>query len=194
MKVLVIPEDPTHDEHVLKPVVEQLFKDLGRKNTRVTVLSDPHTGGVSQALDKQVVDEVLDRYPMMDLFLLIVDRDGVVERQGKLDARIEQATQLGKSMLGCLAIEEVEVWAMALHRSDLPDKWENVRNHTDPKETYFDPLVKQKGWLESKGRGRAMAMRALPRNWTSLKGRCPELKTLQDEIAAWLDDERTAQR
>lgn len=108
MKVLVIPEDPTLDQHILKPVVEQIFRDLQRP-ARVFVLQDPHLQGVSQALDRQIVARILDMWPMIDLFLLIVDRDCVESRQAQLDARAAQAKEAGKSMLGCLAVEEVEV-------------------------------------------------------------------------------------
>lgn len=148
MKVLVIPEDPTLDQHILKPVVEQIFRDLQRP-ARVFVLQDPHLQGVSQALDRQIVARILDMWPMIDLFLLIVDRDCVESRQAQLDARAAQAKEAGKSMLGCLAVEEVEVWALALHRSELPSQWSEVRRECHPKERYFDPLVRQKKWQES---------------------------------------------
>jgi hypothetical protein len=43
-RVLVIPEDPTHDQYILKPVVEAMFRSLGKPNARVEVLKDPHWG------------------------------------------------------------------------------------------------------------------------------------------------------
>jgi len=49
-------------------------------------------------------------------------------------------------------------------------------------------LAKSKGWLESLGKGRAVAMKAMAGNWSSLKGRCPELNELQEAIRAWLAD------
>jgi len=30
MKVMIIPEDPTLDQYILKPVIEAVFKDLNR--------------------------------------------------------------------------------------------------------------------------------------------------------------------
>lgn len=31
MRVLVVCEDPTNDQHIVKPVVERIFEDIGRK-------------------------------------------------------------------------------------------------------------------------------------------------------------------
>ncbi len=44
MKILVVPEDPTHDQYILKPIVERIFKDLDT-GARIEVLKDPHLGG-----------------------------------------------------------------------------------------------------------------------------------------------------
>jgi hypothetical protein len=186
MKVLVIPEDPTNDQHILKPVVQRVFKDLGRPKTRVEVLQDPCIRGVEQALSWQAIDEILARYFAADLFLLIVDRDGQEGRHVAIDARVQQARDAGKALIGCLAVEEVEVWALALHASELPDRWSQVRKECDPKERYFQPLARAKGWLESKGRGRAEAMKALAGNWRALQQRCPEVQHLREHIGAWL--------
>lgn len=186
MKVLVIPEDPTLDQYILKPVVEHLFKDFGRP-ARVYVLQDPHLRGVSQALDKGIIAGILEKERMIDLFLLIVDRDCVDDRQAQLDARLAQGRGLGKSILGCLAVEEVEVWALALYRSEFP-RWRDVREECHPKEKYFDPLVRQRNWQEGPGRGRASAMTALSGKWRSLKSVCRELQGLQDRVDEWLQD------
>lgn len=184
MKVMIIPEDPTLDSHVLKPIVRRIFKDLNRKAT-VEVLQDPHLGGVSQALDKEIVQGILRRERMIDLFLLIVDRDCETTRKTTMEARLAEATREKRPMIGCLAIEEVETWILALHRKELADSWKKVRAECHRKERYFDKLVKEKKWGESLGRGRVAAMRALPGNWKGLRERCPELKELQNEIADW---------
>ena len=187
MKVLVIPEDPTLDQYVLKPVVEHLFKDL-KRSARVFVLQDPHLRGVSEALDRRIIGEILEERPMIDLFLLIVDRDCEDGRQTQLDARITQARESGRCLLGCLAIEEVEVWALALHRSELSAAWSEVRKECHPKERYFEPLTREKRWQEGPGRGRASAMAGLAGNWRSLRRVCDELQKLQDEVAKWLEN------
>jgi hypothetical protein len=184
MKVLVIPEDPTLDQHILKPVVEHLFKGLQRA-ARVEVLQDPHLTGVSDALNGDILAHVLHTNPMIDLFLLIVDRDCCEARQSVLDARLKEAATAGKAMFGCLAIEEVEVWALALHHVN---GWKQVRQECHPKEVYFEPLAKQNHWLEGVGKGRVQAMKALPGKFKTLRSRCSEINVLQDQIAQWLGD------
>lgn len=74
MRVLIIPEDPTLDRHVLQPIVERIFQDLQR-SARVEVLTDPHLSGVDQALARGTIAEIMQDNRMIDLFLLIVDRD-----------------------------------------------------------------------------------------------------------------------
>ena len=188
MKVLVIPEDPTHDQHILKPVVKRIFKDLNTP-ARIEVLQDPHLGSVSQALDKDIIASILDQWRMFDLFLLMVDRDCESGRDTQLKARLDEAEARVKVMLGCLAVEEIEVWALALHRDELDARWSEVRKECHPKEAYFEPLVRRKSWQESLGKGRAEAMKALPGpNWKSLKSLCPELERLQGEIGERLRD------
>jgi hypothetical protein len=174
MKVMVIPEDPTLDQYILKPVVEHLFEDLNRP-ARVAVLKDPHLRGVSQALDKEILS-------------LIVDRDCESRRQTQLDARIAEAASRGKILIGCLAIEEVEAWALALHREELSDGWREVRRECHPKDRYFDPLARRKKWRQALGRGRVEAMRALRGNWRAIKNLCPELEDLRARIADRLQD------
>lgn len=73
MKVLVIPEDPRLDQYILKPVVERIFADL-RKSPRVTVLSNPRLRGVAEALNRDILADIVATYPMNNLFLVIVDR------------------------------------------------------------------------------------------------------------------------
>lgn len=187
MRVLVIPEDPTHDEQILKPVVERVFRELGRPRAHVQVLKDPCMRGVQQALASETVDEILGTYRMADLFLLIVDRDCEVGRHGAVASRESQAAQRDKTLIGCLAVEEVEVWALALHADELSQRWSDVRKECHPKERFFDPLVESKGWGLSKGKGRSAAMAALAGQWKALKQRCPEVRRLEEAVAAWLE-------
>lgn len=50
MKVLLIPEDFTHDQYVLLPLFRRLFRDLGKPNARIRVCREPNLGGVEEAL------------------------------------------------------------------------------------------------------------------------------------------------
>ncbi len=77
MRVLVIPEDFVKDQYILQPLVEAMMEASGKPRARVRICHDPRLGGVAEALKWERVAEILDRYPMIDLFLLCVDRDGV---------------------------------------------------------------------------------------------------------------------
>lgn len=182
MKVLIIPEDPTLDQHILKPIVERIFADLACP-ARVEVLRDPHISGAAQALDAEQVRGIVEDNKMIDLFLLLVDRDcDRVHHEAKALAR--QADH-PERLIAALAWQEVEVWALALHRDELGTPWPTVRADCDPKEAYFDPFIARKGWTETVGKGRKRAMRDLGQGWRGMLEVCPEIKALKDAIEDW---------
>lgn len=185
MKVLIIAEDPTLDQHILKPVAEQLFKDLG-KRVRADILWEPRLKGTGQALDAAVLHEIVRDNPMEDLFLLLIDRDCNRFKNAERAAAREQEHH-GK-LLACLAVHEVEVWALALHREELALPWADVRRHCDPKEAFWDPFAEKSGWDEAGilAGGRKRAMRDLGRQWRGLLEVCPEIADLRERIASWM--------
>jgi hypothetical protein len=115
MRVLIVPEDPTNDQYILKPVIEAIFKDLSRVAS-VQVLQNPRLRSVQQALDPKILVNIIKSYPQEDLFLLLVDRDCDENRINKVKAREDEAVGIGKWLIGCLAIEEVEMWALAIYQ------------------------------------------------------------------------------
>lgn len=179
MKVLVIPEDPMLDQYILKPVVERLFADLGQ-SARVNVLWNPRLHSVHQALDAAVVRNIVDTYSMIDLFLLIVDRDADEHRAQR--TRMRETEHPGR-LLACLAVEEIEVWMLALHRNLLPSPWAEIRSDRDPKERFADPFLAAHAPKIDPGRGRKWAMRELGARWKGLLDVCPELAELKARIA-----------
>ena len=181
MKVLVIPEDQTHDQYIIKPVIEALFADLEFR-ARVSVLPDPRLHGDSEALDPEMIRGIVRDNPMEDLFLLLVDRDCDRNHAEAKAAAIqkEHATRL----ICCLAIQEIEVWMLALHADSLGAPLSEIRRHCDPKERWAEPLLKRVG-MDGPGAGRKKAMRALQGQWRSLRDRCNELKSLQDQVDVW---------
>ena len=182
MKVLVIPEDPSLDQYILKPVVEKIFSDLGR-SPRVTVLSNPRLRGVSEALDSATLADVVLTYPMNDLFLVIVDRDGDESRVAVANAReMEHPDRL----FVCLAVEEVEVWMLALHHEILPSPWREVRAEIHPKERFANPFLRGRAPRLDPGQGRAWAMRELGIQWRGVIQRCREIDELRGRIENWL--------
>lgn len=183
MKVLIIPEDPTLDQYILKPVVTRLFSDLGR-SARIDVLSNPRLRGVSQALNRETLAAIAATFRMIDLFLVLVDRDGDLERAGVAQAREDEQT--GRLFV-CLAIEEVEVWMLALHRDTLGAPWTEVRSEIHPKERFAQPFLATQAPKLGAGGGRAWAMRELGANWKGLLQVCPELQELRERIRGWLE-------
>lgn len=183
MKVMVVPEDPTIDQYILKPVVEQLFADLG-KSPRVQVLSKPRLRGVAQALDPAVLADIVETNRMIDLFLVLVDRDGDAHKR-PLEAKERTREHLDRLFV-CLAIEEVEVWMLALHRESLDVPWKEVRAERDPKERFARPFLAAHAPKLSAGGGRAWAMRELGAKWKGVLEVCPELNELTESVRDWL--------
>jgi hypothetical protein len=182
VKVMVIPEDPTRDQYILKPVVERMFLDLGR-NARVQVLSNPRIRGVAQALDAATVARVVAMYPTMDLFCVMVDRDGEPARS--IEAGMREAEHPDRLMV-CLAVEEVEVWMLAMHHDRLVAPWQDIRSERDPKERFAEPFLAAHAPKQSLGGGRVWAMRDLGSKWRGVLTVCPELEELKQRLGAWL--------
>jgi hypothetical protein len=99
----------------------------------------------------------------------------------------QREAESGDRLLACLAIEEVEVWMLALHRDGLEARWSDIRQDCDPKERYAHVLLKEKGWLSTVGKGRKKAMEGLGSKWQGLLQVCPELTDLKQRVAHWLE-------
>lgn len=180
MKVMIIPEDPVLDGYILKPIVQRLFAELG-KAPRIDVLTHPRIRGVAEALSPTQIDDIVETYPMVDLFLVMVDRDGDENRFAEARGREEQHPD---RLFVCLAIEEIEVWMLAAHRDSLGDSWSTIRAEPHPKERFALPfLVPHEYEL---GKGRAWAMRALKSRWKGVLEVCQELEELARRLQGWL--------
>jgi hypothetical protein len=92
--VLVIPEDATKDHYILKPLMSALCAAAGKPQARVRVLLDPAVKGVDQALNDHFLRKVVERYMMVDLFVLCVDRDGTNGRDASVADRQRAAALL----------------------------------------------------------------------------------------------------
>jgi hypothetical protein len=177
VKVLIIPEDPTLDGFVLYPVVERLCASQNIA-ARIEVLRDPHLRGVDQALNLKIINKIVEMNPMVDLFLLIVDLD--CNRTKNRERAQVIATSHKTKLIACLAVNEVEVWMLALFDHDI--QWQTIRAECDPKERYADPFLEERGWSAEVGRGRKRAMREIATNWNRLIQRCPEIRGLAEAI------------
>src|ERR1019366_5371386 len=96
----------------LKPLFDRLCADIGWRNTRVVVCQNPLLQGVSEALKRERLTEIVNRYRMIDVFVLCVDRDGILARRSRLD-QIEQEFGRDRQFLAENAWEELETWTLA---------------------------------------------------------------------------------
>lgn len=178
MKVLIIPEDQTQDGFIAKPVIAAIFDELGI-HARVEVLPEPRLRGSSDALDGDLLREIVDANRMVDLFILVVDLD--CDRMNHSTKAAEREREHPGKLFACLAQQELEVWMLALHREKLRVSWSDVRSECDPKERWAEPLLKELG-SKGPGGGRKRAMDALKGNIRSLLSLCGELQALKDRV------------
>lgn len=184
MKVLLIPEDQTVDQYIIKPVVESLLADLGKANARVDVLGEPRLRGAGQALDPTVVGQIVAENRMVDLFLLLVDRD--CDREGNEARAAEREGEYAGRLIACCAWQEIEVWMLTAFkerlRAEFSVSWREVREECDPKERFAEPLLEGLG-SSGPGRGRKAAMRYV--KLTDLMT-CDELVALRERLRQFL--------
>jgi hypothetical protein len=176
--VLVISEDFTRDEHILKPLVERILEDCGRKPT-VEVCRDPNFQGVHAALKLDSLRrKVIPLYPMVHLFVLIVDRDGQAGRKQSTD-EIETTLSAelkpkAKRFLAEVALQEAEVFILAGLQLPADWRWADIRADADVKDTFFKQLVALRGTSKHPHEGRKKLMAESIKNWQRIKSRCPE--------------------
>ena len=187
MKVVIIPEDFRKDQYILKPLVKRLFGELGRPSASVIVCNDPLLGGVREALKSERLQEVVERYPMADLFILCVDRDGVLTRRSRLD-QVEQEFGATTSFIAENAWEELETWVLA--GLDLPAgwSWSAIRSDISVKEHYFDELARREGVADGPGGGREALGEKAARRLQAIRVKCPEdFGRLAIRLQDWLN-------
>lgn len=185
MKVLIIPEDPTYNGYILKPLVERLLGSIGKPRAQVTVLTNPSAQGYSMI--KAKLPAIYDRYHYFDLLLFLPD-DDCRDRTLELQHIEHEAEQTGVNLIACAAIPEVEAWLLAGHVDRLPGNWQTVRTDCELKEHYFEPFLQQYG-DRSAGGGRQQLMQEALSSFTGILSRCPELQTLRQRIQAALERE-----
>lgn len=196
MNVLIIPEDFRKDQYILKPIVVRMLKAADIHAAKVRVCIDPLLGGVGEALKWERISEVIDMHPMVQVFLLIVDRDGKLGRRASLDSLEEKANERLNKQAGRgadrrffaeNAWQEIEVWALA-GIADLPKhwKWRDVRDEPNPKEEYFEKFAAQRGLLNEPGQGRTTLGREAAKNYARIRSLCSEdVANLEGRIKNW---------
>ena len=176
--VLIIPEDFRKDQAILKPIVEALFKYLGKPRANVNVCRDPQFGGISNVTAWGKISPVLNRYRgNFQLILLLVDRDGNENRRESLD-NLQTLAKENYPTLNFIAEnawQEVEVWALA-GCGDLPAEWQwrEIRAEINPKERFFSAYSQFRGFSQLEHEGRKEIATAAAAQYLRIRTLCPE--------------------
>ena len=174
MRVMIIPEDFHNDQYMLKPLFVRLFRSMGIPSVRVEVCRNPRLRGVAEALRSDHLSRIVRRHGgMTDVFILCVDRDGVVGRRQRLD-QLEAEFGSDWTFFAENAWEEIETWVLA--GLDLPRgwRWADVRAEVQVKETYFAPLAARRGLYGSPDGGRNVLAREASRRIGAIRQKCRE--------------------
>ncbi|HWE83784.1 MAG TPA: hypothetical protein VG267_02490 [Terracidiphilus sp.] len=194
LNVLVVPENPTYNGAILKPLCERLFLECGRTQANIEVMANPRTNGYEHA-KSLFQHKILDLYSHKHLVLFLPDSDGH-DRSAEfavMEADFEAKTvAAGKSirLICCAAVPEIEAWLLAGHRDTWEPgwSWEAMRADRSIKENYFYPFLRNRGQDLSgyPDEGRRQLMQAALRNYQGIKQRCPEVQLLETRIRAHL--------
>ena len=181
-RVLVVPEDPTYNGYILKPIAERMLVECGRARASVEVLTSPRVRGYESA--KRLLEEqILDRYAHYDLLLFLSDSDGK-DRSADFERLEAIARAKGRVLLCCAAVQEVEAWLLAGHLDKLSKGWREIREDVAVKEVVFRPFLVQHGDPRRAGGGRDVLMEEALRSYRGILQRCPELAALENRIRA----------
>jgi hypothetical protein len=179
-KVLVVPEDPTNNGYILKPLVKKILSRCGKPKALVDVLDDPRVGGYEHA-KALLRSQLFEDYQFMDLMLFLPDADGK-DRTAEFRSLEEEADRQGVRLLCCAAEQEVEVWLLAGYRDRLEIRWQEIRRDTSVKENIFEPFLRAHGNPKAPGGGRDVLMGQALTGYGALLQLCPELAELERRI------------
>jgi len=180
-RVLIIPEDPTYNGYILKPIVERMLAELGKPNADVTVLTNPKVNGYPHAVSA-IRGDLIDRYRHFHLWLFLPDGD----RASDLGPLESELAGQGIHLFCCAAVPEVEAWLLAGYRDKLSLSWGDVRQHRLLKEDVFEPFLAQFGDSRSPGSGRERLVREALANYRGLLSVCPELAELEGRLRTFI--------
>jgi hypothetical protein len=183
-RVLIIPEDPIYNGFILRPLGEKIMRELGKTNARIEVLTNPKLSGFEHA--KSQLDAICERYNHYDLILFLPDRDGKQTRDAVLEKITERLQEEGYPFIATAAIEEVEAWLLAGHKTSLKRNWVAIRGDAHIKENDFLEFINEYG-DDGPGQGRERLMRKTLRNFSGLCQTCSELRRLTSKIRQLLN-------
>lgn len=178
LNVLIITENDTYDQHIARPVITKILSDTGKSRAKIGVCARPRFDGIEDCTNTdKLVHEVISTYSMVDIFILLVDRDLEPGRDMKL-ARVEdevrQYLKPNQFFITGQAFQEIEVWAIAGHDLLEDWRWSDIRNERDSKELYYMPLARSKGYIGYPFHGRKQMTTESLKNWARVKRLCIE--------------------
>ena len=184
MNVLIIPEHPQKDKYILKPLFQSLFRYIGKPHASVEVCERLILGGVSEALKKENIAQIVQQYQgCINIFILCVDRDADIYRCQQL-TRLEQIFSYAGVFLTVNAWEELETWVLAGFKVEslrkelkLPRQkysWKCIRAERDSKEWYFEPLAEVRGLADMPDKGYRQLGIEAARQVKQICLKCPE--------------------
>lgn len=191
LNVLVIPEDYRKDQYIARPIARALVMEAGGSKATVQVCQNPLLGGIREALKVERLAAIVRTYPMVDVFLLCVDRDADpnrVDQLARLERELLPTMRPGQILLAEHAWQELEVWLLAAAR-DLPARWSwsEIRSARDPKESYFRPYAKSQGVANGPGEGRKVLGERAAGEYRRVRSLCSEdVEFLEGRLRAWL--------
>ncbi|MBI2948032.1 MAG: hypothetical protein HYY23_10310 [Verrucomicrobia bacterium] len=92
--MLIIPEDPTYNGYILKPLVTHMLAELGKPQATVDLLTNPKLSGFEQAKEA-IKKRLVDAYRYLDLWLFLPD----VDRATGLDELEQEVKAQGVSSM-----------------------------------------------------------------------------------------------
>jgi len=182
-RALVIPEDPTYNGYILRPIIERILRECGRPNAKVMVLTNPRANGYEHA--KGILEGVFARYRHYNLMLFLPDADGN-DRAPEFAHLEGKAAHVGVKLICCAAVQEVETWLLAGHLDKLGKGWGEIRTDVAVKENLFAPFLEEYGDLRRAGGGRDLLIQQTLSNYPGLLERCPELRRLQELVCLYI--------
>jgi len=187
--VLVVPEDPTNNGYLLRPLCRRLLREAGRPNANIVVLPEPKVQGYFHA-KKLLEDRIPRDWWHFELILFICDADGLASSRKDEFKRLEQLARERTRpvpLICCAAEQELETWLLSGHPEklkDLGEHWQKIRAEVSVKERFFDPFLEKHGDPATPSQGRERLMQEALKNYDGMKRRCPELQELENRIRA----------
>ncbi len=196
MNVLVIPENPKYDRHVLRPIMERMITSWLGLNARIDVDDQIPLGGISQATRPERLQDVIDRYEMVDLFILCLDQDDrtdesaedqIVELEEAMRNHLDRMGRYEDVFFAVVARREIEAWVLVGCEESGDWTYTEVRREPQVKERYFEPYAEQRGVDEGNFGGRGPLGEEAARNYKTIRQECSELQVLEEKIVDWID-------